>query len=369
LAYSTQAWDLNTNTLITELTTGGLEFNERINDAGEFEGSLSLTDPQASKFARIILGLGGIPFKFLVTANNNTLILFAGIVWHTDLGSESTTLDLKGKALTSYYTQVVAAKAYVAPIQPTLLLAAVVNDLEAKPKYGIGLRTALITPSSPAPMTPAYTLSQHVTAAQIMADVTASITPGTGGVDYVVRHAMVNGVPQHTLTIYAPRAGVTQKTSQLTVWLDNATDWTWPTENTTGGNNVIVVGAGSGSSQPTATATVTTPVGGYGQPPGMDLVLQYNQVSSKTQLQGLANGAIQSFGHPLATPTVTLPANYPPLLLGSFSVGDDVRVRSSVSPRFPNGLDQWWRIVAYKVQIPDGGLATYTLTLNPPPIF
>jgi hypothetical protein len=46
-----------------------------------------------------------------------------------------------------------------------------------------------------------------------------------------------------------------------------------------------------------------------------------------------------------------------------------VRVYSAPSRWFPAGLDEWWRIVAYTVDLPDEGVSTYKLTLNRPPVF
>jgi hypothetical protein len=99
------------------------------------------------------------------------------------------------------------------------------------------------------------------------------------------------------------------------------------------------------------------------------MVYQYNRLTTTAQLDGQANALIQMFGRPVTAPTVTMPADYAPLPLGAFTIGDDVRVLSPASPWFPNRLDEWWRIVAYTVTYPDEGAPTYQLTLNRPPVF
>lgn len=367
--FRVSAWDLNTNELLTDLAATNVKYSVRMNDAGEFSFQLSLTDPKIKELTAVILGLRGVPFKVLITTNKNQTILYAGIAWHTDLKVTAPFLTVSGKALPSYFTQVCAAKAYTTAIQPTLLLAAVVADVQAQKGYNIGINTRYQVSVPPAQITPAYAKSQHVIAAQIVADITAAIVPGTGGVDYSMEHTFVNGAPRHTLVIAAPRCGQDRTTSQAGINLDSATDWSWPIENTTSGNHVIVVGAGSGAVQPEADGYVSTPVGGRGQPPGMDLVLSYNQIGKQNQLQALANGNVQMFGQPVATPTVTFPVDYEPLKLGDFTIGQDVKVTAAPSIWFPWGLSEWWRIAAYTVEIADAGVSTYTLTLNRPPVF
>ncbi|HEX2939824.1 MAG TPA: hypothetical protein VHO91_02180 [Rhodopila sp.] len=61
--------------------------------------------------------------------------------------------------------------------------------------------------------------------------------------------------------------------------------------------------------------------------------------------------------------------------LGEWIVGDDIRVivpkvaggGPPQNPRFPNGMDFYWRLVKADVTIPDAGLPTVTYTLNMPP--
>jgi hypothetical protein len=205
--------------------------------------------------------------------------------------------------------------------------------------------------------------------AQVIADMTAAVTPGTGGVDYYMTHNFLAGVPQHKMMIVSPRCGRDQNSSGLSVNLMQATDWTWPTEATGSGNHIIVVGGGTGGAQPVATADDTAPRGGLGQMPLLQEVLQYSHITDATQLQVIANGSVQQYGKPIATPTVTIPVDYAPCALGEFQIGDDILLWSGPSMWFPVGLRQWWRIVAYEVVVPDQGVATVKFTLNRPPVF
>jgi hypothetical protein len=368
--YRLQAWDLNTNTLLTDLTATGVSYGKRIDEAGEFGMTLSLTDPMAKDSSRVVLALGGVPFKVLITANENQTILYSGIAWRVTRSQKGGALVVTGKALPSYFTQITSTGTYTTDIAPTDLLANVVRDVQTRPGANVGLQTRQQIASPPAPMKPAYTAGQRITVGQIVADLTAAVTPGSGGVDYYVEDAFnAAGVPQHTMVISAPRAGQDKGVSQKTASLDAADDWTWPVDASTSGNHIFVVGGGSGSVQPTAEASSPFPIGGLGQMPLMEQVLQYSQISNQNQLQSIANGAVQMFGRPVTTPTITLPANNKVLPLGSFTEGDDILITASVSNDFPVGLSEWWRVVAYTVDIADEGVSTFTLMLNRPPVF
>jgi hypothetical protein len=368
--FRVSAWDINANTLLTDVQASGLSYNVRMNDAGEFGFGVNLADPVAQQCARVLMGLGGNPFKTIITANGGQSILYSGIAWSTKMKPTSSMLQIDGKALPSYFNEKVIANSYTTSIAPGQLMAQAVTDAQADgPGSNRGITPTLAGFASPPNVTPSYNKSQYTTVAQVLADQTAAITPGSGGVDYHMVDNFVNGAPSHQMIISSPRCGRDQNASGLSLDLTRALDWEWPTDAMQSGNHLIVVGSGTGGSQPVATADDTAGRGGLGQPPRMDMVLQYSQISNQAQLQTIANGAAQRFGKPVTTPTVTIPADYQACALGVFQIGDDVRVRSGPSIYFPNGLSQWWRIVAYKVEIPDQGVAKVTLTLNPPPVF
>ncbi|WP_427130295.1 hypothetical protein [Pseudarthrobacter sp. S9] len=362
------AWDLNTNTLLTNLPAIQPSYSVRMNDAGEFSLKLDLSDAQTASQAAVILSLRGIPFK-VIFSNRGESIQYSGIAWNTTMSSKEPILTIAGKAIPSYFAQVTATKSYNTSISPANLLANVVTDTQNQPGANMRLAPRLNLNTPPPNITPSYTSNQYVTAAQIIADCTAATTPGTGGVDYYVTDAFVNGAPVHSFNIAAPRCGRDRTVSGATLDLSQAIEWQWPSNAAQSGNQAIVVGAGSGGVQPKSIKDASTPRGGLGQPPLLQMVYQFNQVSSQTQLDSLANGMIQMFGQPVTVPVITMPIAYAPLPLGSFTIGDDVRVYSPASPWFPSGLSEWWRIVAYTVTYPDEGVPSYQLTLNRPPIF
>jgi len=368
--YRVSAWDLNANTLLTDLAVRDSSYNVRMNDAGECSFSLPLADPMAKDLTAVILGLDDVPFKVLVTANDNSRILYAGMVTKPAMESSSEWLICTGKALPSYFLQTVIPNDYTAPIDPAVLVQNVIADVQAQPGYNIGILTRQQVAATPANITPVYPKTQRTTVAQVLTDVTAAVAPGTGGVDYYMEHAFISGAPQHTLVVAAPRSGRSSVTSQLKLDLMGpGVEWKRSADSTAAGNHITVVGSGSGAVQPNATATATFPVGGAGQPPRLDQILQFNHIQSQSQLQLIANGAVQMFGHSVLALTVTLPTDFEGLSLGDFTIGDDVQVWSEPSIWFPKGLNVWLRIVAYRVDLANEGVSKMTLTFNRPPVF
>ena len=365
------AWDLNTNTLLCDLIAKDASFNERLNDAGEFAFKLSLTDPVAKDLAGVILGLGEIPFKVLLTTADNSRIIYAGIAWKPSLAKTSPDLSIQGKALPDYFKMLTAANDYKTSIAPVTLLQNVMADAQAQTACNIGLASRQQVSAAPANITPSYPKTQRVTVAQIMADITAAVTPGTGGIDYYTEHAFVNGSPQHTAVVAAPRAGRSSATSQLKIDLATVTDWTRDTDNTASGNHIYAVGQGSGGVQPVAEGWAQIPTGGLGQPPRLEQVMQYSHVADPVHLQNIANGMVQLYGRPVTVMTIEVPADYEAMPIGNYQVGDDVQVWSEVGllPQFPKGLNEWWRIVAYRIDLGSNGTAKVIFTLNRPPVF
>lgn len=373
------AYDLNVGSLISELSVTGLNYSARINDAGAFGFYLALADPTGPPINQLILAYGGAPFKVII--DQGGVILYSGIAWTTNYSSDTKQLDVTGKGLMSFFdaqtiSRDYSAVTYPAGIAQTALVQKAVNDCQVdRPAANIGVNAA-VQASSNLPQTtivPGYAFRSYPMVAQVLSDVTAAVTPGSGGVDYFIRDVYSNqGVPTHICVIQTPRCGLPAGQSGLVVDLSRVIGYTWPTESSLSGNQVIAVGTGTGNKQLVSVQSSGIAVGGLGQPPLMQAVLSYNNINSASQLAATARGAVHNIGRgSIATPTVTMPVDYPGAALGSFSIGDDIRVHCppQTDPRFWGGLDQFWRIVAYAVTVADEGVSTMQFTLNPPPIY
>lgn len=379
--YTVYAYDINTNTPIGTLPATNLKFGCRLNDAGPISFDMNLQNPVAAAKAQAILAYQGTPFALYVqrsTTGSNGVLVWGGIAWTTNYVKTSGILAIGGKEWLSYFDQrVIAADysqvSYPSGIDPAQLVQKALTDAQSTAKAGAGasLGIQVVGGTSTIPhFVPGYPVTQHSTVGQILADMAATSAPGSGTVDTVFTSAWTTaGVPQVTATIAMVRAGRAASNTNLIFDLSKALEYTWPTDATKMGTSLIATGAGSGAA--TVSATVQTPyapVGGLGQSPRLDQVYQFNNVQSQSQISAMGKGIAQLYGQPVATPTLKVPTNNDQPL-GSWVIGDDARLFTPPDERFPNGLDQYWRIVAYDVEVPDEGVPAVTLTFNTPPVF
>jgi hypothetical protein len=378
--YTVFAYDLNTNTKLTELPAGNLTFDSRLNDAGACSYQLSLDDPSVAKAAAPVVSLNGAPFALYIDRDGT--IVWGGIAWNSIYTSSTRQLAVGANEFLSYFDyRVIAADYSIAQypspgIDPAQLLFKALTDAQSVALCGPGSSMGIAVTggaSSVPKIVPGYSQSQYTTVAQVISDVTSATAPGTGGVDLVISCSWGSGgrggTPTRAAAIASPRAGRSASQTGLIFDLSQAIDYTWPTDASQAGTRIFAVGSGAGQSQLVRKAVSPQPVGGLGQYPRLDLVVNATQVQSGSQLQVMANGLANMYGQAVASPTATLPTDYGPNGLGSWLVGDDARLITDADPNFPNGLDQFWRIVQHSVTVPDSGRAQVTLTFNRPPVF
>ena len=372
------AWDINTMTLLTEIPFYGLTFDSRLGDAGAISFTVNMADPNVQAQMSPILAYNGEPF-FVFVDRDGTLV--AGtICWTTNYDSPTQQMEFGGKDTLSAFDQRIIAADYTVTqypsgVDPAALLAQVYIDAQSitlcGPGASIGANIVGGT-STLTPITAGYPKNQYTIVSSIANDLIQLLQPGAGTLDITSTYAYnSSGVPVITFQIWSPRAGRVAGTTGLIFDMNSAVGgYTWPTDATSTGNTITATGAGSGDSMPVATVSAPgVPVGGLGQAPRLDLVVSFPTAQSQSQISAAATGAATQFGQPLITPTITIATSDPQNPLGSWIMGDDVRMYNSGDPRFPNGYDQYWRIVMAAVTVPDAGIALVTLTLNTPPSY
>lgn len=372
--FTVYAYDINSNTRITELPAKQLTFDSRLNDPGSISFSCYMRAPNVAALVAPVLAYGGDPVKLYV--DRNGVIVWSGYLWTQNPQKSTGEIQFGGGELLSWGDMRVQAADYSAATYPNgidagQLLAKVFTDAQNTVLCGPGASVGLNIVSATAGINivPGYPLQQYTQLSQIVANTVQVINPGVGGVDVGTRSYWdpATGHPVDVLTIYTPRLGRTAGQSGLIFDLSKALDYTWPVDATKSGNTLIVMG---GSSTVTPIATVETPgvtVGGPGQPPRLDLVASYANITTQDQISLMANGVAQQLGRPALTPTITVPtADY----LGTFIVGDDARIYGEPDFLLRSGVDEYLRVVQSQVTVPDdGGTAEMVVTLNRPPSF
>lgn len=374
--FTVLAYDICTNTRICEIPANGLSFDSRLNDAGAIGFTLNLLDPKAAAQAAPFLAYVQNRVPVALYVDRDGVLVWGGYQTTGNYRHTAHTLPVQGKEWPGFFAQRLIAKPYdntVYPngVDPAALLATAVVDCQNPTLCGPGasLGIAVTGGSSGVPwIKPSYTLGQTYVS-QVIADCTAGLSPGTGGVDVWTDVHWAGDSPSVTLRIQSPRAGRVAGTTGLTFELLEATDFTWPMDYQQACTVLYATGGGSGQVAPATAVPTGVPVGGLGQMPRLDRTVSHPDVTSPEFLAQLAQGEASEFAGALATPTVTIPTADPTNPLGTWIPGDDARLRAPAFELFPHGLDEYWRVVQQQVTVPDDGVPTVTLTFNPPPNF
>ena len=182
------------------------------------------------------------------------------------------------------------------------------------------------------------------------------------------------GVPTAALNLSFPRRGRIAGTTGLVVDVADATEFVYPEDATSTGNKVYETSTSTGSVQ-VRLAWAPALEGGY---PLLEQLISHPDINSTPNVQIVLQACAQSdlalYAWPIVLPEVTIPAFGDPHV-GEYITGDDVRLiiaptalqNVPVNPRFPNGLDYYFRITEIDVTIADQGLSTVKLTLQSPP--
>lgn len=376
-SWTAYAYDINTNTKLAELEPAGLSFDRQLNNAGACQFTLNLQTGHNRAAAAPLINMGGLPFKVYIDLDGE--IEWGGICWTTSYTKSTGIYQINGAQFFSWLAQRLQAADYSATtypdgIDPAVLFATFLADAQSTAKSGPGASIGMQVKGGTSQLgkyVPGYPLTQESTLSQIATDIIDMSLPGVGGIDFSEDSQWVAGVPVDTFTISSPRAGRSSEVSGLIFDLDTVTDYTWPTDATVMGTTIVATGSGTGTAIIAATAQAPgQPVGGLGQSPRLDKLINYTSVTSQAQISAAATGSAAQWGTPGVTPTITVPlfdarGNSK---LGTWETGDDARIFTSGDDYFQNGYDKFWRIVQHSVNVPDSGTPTVTLTFNEPPV-
>lgn len=433
------AYDLNTNTLITELPASNLSFDARLNDAGGISFDLAISRPSVASRVKPLMAYSGNPFAVYV--DHDGIIVWSGIIWTWNYSRASGILSLGGKEFLSYFAirtiaadysplsypattltanasigatalTVASNTGYVAGqtinidttgttekrviastggsttinitaglssahtsgatiqavIDPAALVKKAIEDAQNVSLAGAGSNIGITVSggtSTIPPIIPGYALTQRVMVSNVVRDMASINSVGNGTVDSTISSSWVAGSPSTVMTIWSPRAGRIGSASGITIDLSRVIDYAWTTDATSMGTTIYATGGSSGVS---TTVNSSAPIGGLGQLPHLDKVASFSNVQTQDQLSIMAAGLPQQFGYPLPSPSATQPTSVQPLL-GTFVIGDDVRLYIASDERFPSGINEYWRIVQYSVSVPDEGVPTISFVFNKPPTY
>lgn len=365
---------------IEQLPLTGVTFELALNEAGQWSATLPIEDPtvRATNWRDATA-----PNLACVWVYFGATLVYGGLVRTRKYSMASQTVKLAGADFCCYMDQLLQAKDYSTTWQDgagtATMAAQILTDALAQ------LNTLPITTSLDGTEPSEYWISASFPLSQQQA--ISSIFQQLQemgylvGFDYACDVYQTSGVPTAEITLSYPRRGRPAGTTSLAVDIASAVDFTYDEDGTSQANQVQEMATSGGGVGATLTWQDSLNVG-Y---PFLQAVEQHAVFSAQTFYTSSEVAASQAVlnawgaddlalhAYPAIAPTITVPLYGEYLQLGDFISGDDLRVIIGqtqglpTNPRFPNGLDYYFRIIKAAVKIADEGLSTMTLTLNLPP--
>lgn len=405
--FSYRFYDLYTMEPLGSMPINKATYTKKLNGAGSFQGSVYLEDPRLQN-----LGIANMchPGRTAMFIDVDGTLDWGGVIWTRNYQRSTRTLTLGGSELWSYiYSRVQAADystSWIGPADPMQIAKTIVQDALAVANSALADMTVAIQGATSTtewvsmsfPYIQLQTVGMIVTMMQQMGY--------TIGYDFAVDvsyDAYWN--PMYQLTLSNPRRGRVAGKTGLMVDVSQCVDWTYPEDASRTGNKLYETSTAAASMLDIEVADGPLQ-SGY---PLLEQLVEHPNINSvptgnlQEVLHAVALGDLAVMAYPAVTPTVTVAiANTSQLQLGDFIVGDDIRFYvpsvaaptpgatsfdSSLStdfpagmdgittsgaglcydPRFPNGLDTYFRIIQQDTTVNDEGLSTFKLTLNVPP--
>lgn len=416
--------DLYSNTICDHLPFTGVTFGLKLNDAGQFQGSLNVEDPRVQNLDWIAATAPNLACLWVMV---NGTAVWGGIVQQRSYTMSKQQVTVTANDFWQYVNQRVQTVDYSNTWVPTdpnstgiagavTMAETILSDaFAAAGSLPVGLVTQGTVPPqyyiiASFPLSQTQQLGGLVQQLQTLGynvgfDFASDVTTLTGG------------VPVGQVTLSYPRRGRVAGTTGLIVDTSQAVDMTWPEDGTQQAVQIWEMATAAGGVGSMGQWAPAMSVDGYPLLQAVESHMVFSATtyytdsevsSSQPVLDAWVADDLMLYAYPALAPTVTVPL-FGNLQLGDFIVGDDIRFvvprtvsySSSVNlstqfdsgfafdgplpfaglsvpvipstqgmstcPRFPNGLDTYLRIVGCDVTISDEGLSTMQLTFNAPP--
>ena len=357
--YTYLACDLLTNAVIDELPLTEVEFSVALNGAGEFSAKLPIADPKVQKLDYIN---ATIPGRTIVYVDRDGVLIGAFILWTRKYDSSTLELELDGQEVWSYFSRrfVTAAVSY-SGVDQIAIATGLLNTAQAVSSGNIG-----VTVNPDGVTSPVYRdLVLYSFELKPVAEAVTDFAMLEDGFDFAIDVTYdSSGVPTKAWRPSYPRRGRTvAESGWVFEYPGNIVSYAYDEDATDQAIALTVVGADSGTDMATATVVAQDMLdAGF---PLLEGTVSYKDSSDLNVLAARARSESAASKATVTVPQINVRADMDPVL-GSYIVGDDVRVRIT-DPRFTTTLDTFQRITTIKVTPPDSANETaeqVTLTLG-----
>lgn len=354
--------DILTNAVLGELSVTGVNCDEKLNTFGAFSAHLLLSGVDTTK---LNVFNSTIPDKCAVYVDRNGVIIWGGVITSRLYKSKTQTMELTAYEWLYWLSKrLITNTSVFTNVDQCQIAQQLVQNAQSVPSGNVGI---LYNTEAAATLTSGVLRTQTYYAWELKPVLTAieDLSKANNGFDFAIDcYYDGAGEVQKSFNTYYPRRGIAYSSSlksvpTLELPAGNMVEYEYPEDGTLAANRVYAIGSGSNDGKLIATATDTAKLAA-----GWTLLetsVNDSSVVDGTLLLNLATGQVNAVSYPPTTMKVILSASQDPML-GTYEVGDDVRVRIT-DKFFPNGYDAVWRIVALAIQAGENGPERATLTL------
>ena len=352
--------DLSSNTIIGELPLTGVGFTQQLNQPGSFQGHLLLSGVNADKYN---VELATIPARCGMYVDRDGILVWGGVVWGRSYNSTTQTLTFNAQEWISYFDHRRVTQDVQFTNVDQLLIAKTLIENAQNATYGdigVGYNSAGQTTSGIL-VDRIYYNYELKNVFQAIQDLSRQ----SDGFDFAIDVDYdINGLPEKYFNTYYPRSGLAYSFGDpnvpvFTFPAGNMVEYEYPEDGSIVANTVYALGAGSNEGKLIAIAQDITKLStGWAL---LETTANYSDITDQTVLDNLAIAQSVATSYPPTVLKVVVPAYVDPVF-GSYEVGDDARIIITDS-RFPNTLDEIYRIVGLSVQPGENGPERVTLTL------
>lgn len=381
----------NFGNLIAELPFTGVKFSRVLNGAGTFSANLPVEDPRVQALNWIEATAPNLTCLWVIV--NGTSVVWGGMIQQRTYTMNNQQVSIQANEFWAYLNQRVQAFDYsttwaAMPGAGAVTMGAkiITDALNTADTLGVlfpGSTQVVVEGTVPAAyfIVASFPLSQQQ---QIGSLIQQLQTMGyLVGFDFATDINLVEGIPTAQLTLSYPRRGRIAGTTGLMVDTAYATDFTYPEDGTQQADKIWELATAAGGVGSVVQWAPAMTVDGYPLLESVESHMVFSALTYYTDEEVSASQPVLNawgqddlflYAFPPVAPTITVPLFGRSLTLGDFEIGDDIRVvipklaggGPGTCPRFPNGMDFYWRIIQMDVAVSDGGLSSMTLTLNVP---
>lgn len=352
--------DLLTNEIIAELPLTGVSFTQQLNQAGTFTGRILLSGINSYKFN---VEPSTQPARNALYVDRNGILVWGGIIWNREYSSADQTLTVTAREFESYFERRLITNTTAFTNSDQLLIArTLINNAQAVASGDIGVQVGSET--SGVLIDRVYYNYELKNVWQAIKD----LSNQDDGFDFNIKveYDNITNEPIKTLVLGYPRTGnidtgVGDISTPVFIFpAGNIVEYQYPEDGSIIGNSLYVIGAGSNEGKLQAYAEDTAKlVGGW---PLLENSANYSDITDQVVLDELATAQVLALSEPPPLINIVVPAYENPIF-GTYSIGDDARLIIN-DPRFPEGLDEVYRIVGFNVQPGENGPERVTITLT-----